>query len=355
MNIKCPHCGTEYEVDKEWYGQYTTCDSCGKGFVVGTSRQNIEMITPLPDRMSTDVERKQGWSVPDTKTCLRQSKLPSQHGRYSTACFKWGWPCLVLIIFTLTRHNISHREKEDRPASPSAICPFCWFVNPRMQKGNTSSGLPKDNESRFVNPRMQKGNTSSGLPKDNESRAAVIVQKRIREIAAAQRQEEITEEKKRRNREMGRPEIAGFTADDYAAYSGGGRGGWAWRDKKEKGSRSFAYDLDYAFETSTGFSSDTRTDQEKKEDAILRQVLAEIRNRYRQGLHRIGSTESDYSLSERSCSLVLHSTENGLMHISYDIKSSALSDCPNVIPQTLALQLVRDRLSIDIIEHVIDP
>ena len=99
MNIKCPHCGTEYEVDKEWYGQYTTCDSCGKGFVVGTSRQNIEMITPLPDRMSTDVERKQGWSVPDTKTCLRQSKLPSQHGRYSTACFKWGWPCLVLIIF----------------------------------------------------------------------------------------------------------------------------------------------------------------------------------------------------------------------------------------------------------------
>lgn len=333
MNIKCPHCGTEYEVDKEWYGQYTTCDSCGKGFVVGTSRQNIEMITPLPDRMSTDVERKQGWSVPDTKTCLRQSKLPSQHGRYSTACFKWGWSCLVLIIFTLTRHNISHREKEDRPASPSAICPFCWFVNPRMQKGNTSSGLPKD----------------------NESRAAVIVQKRIREIAAAQRQEEITEEKKRRNREMGRPEIAGFTADDYAAYSGGGRGGWAWRDKKEKGSRSFAYDLDYAFETSTGFSSDTRTDQEKKEDAILRQVLAEIRNRYRQGLHRIGSTESDYSLSERSCTLVLHSTENGLMHISYDIKSSALSDCPNVIPQTLALQLVRDRLSIDIIEHVIDP
>ena len=144
MNIKCPHCGTEYEVDKEWYGQYTTCDSCGKGFVVGTSRQNIEMITPLPDRMSTDVERKQGWSVPDTKTCLRQSKLPSQHGRYSTACFKWGWPCLVRIIFTLTRHNISHREKEDRPASPSAICPFCWFVNPRMQKGNTSSGLPID-------------------------------------------------------------------------------------------------------------------------------------------------------------------------------------------------------------------
>ena len=37
MNIKCPHCGTEYEVEREWYGQYTTCESCGKGFVIGTS------------------------------------------------------------------------------------------------------------------------------------------------------------------------------------------------------------------------------------------------------------------------------------------------------------------------------
>ena len=36
-NIKCPHCGTEYEVEREWYGLYTTCESCGKGFVVGTS------------------------------------------------------------------------------------------------------------------------------------------------------------------------------------------------------------------------------------------------------------------------------------------------------------------------------
>lgn len=37
MNIKCPYCGTGYEVEREWYGQYTTCESCGKGFVVGTT------------------------------------------------------------------------------------------------------------------------------------------------------------------------------------------------------------------------------------------------------------------------------------------------------------------------------
>lgn len=190
---------------------------------------------------------------------------------------------------------------------------------------------------------------------DEEPSVELIVQKRIREIAAAQRQEEITEEKKRRNREMGRLETAGFTVDDYAAYSGGRRGGWAWRDKKEKGSQSFANDLDRAFETSTGFSSDTRTDEEKKEDTILRQALAEARDRYRQELHRIGSTESDYSLSETDCHLVLHNAKNGVLSISYDITSSELSECPSVIPQTLALQLVQDRLAIDILERVIDP
>ena len=35
MNIKCPNCGTEYEVDNEWYGQYTECEFCGVGFVAG--------------------------------------------------------------------------------------------------------------------------------------------------------------------------------------------------------------------------------------------------------------------------------------------------------------------------------
>ena len=35
MNIKCPHCGTEYEVVKDNIGMFVTCESCGKGFVVG--------------------------------------------------------------------------------------------------------------------------------------------------------------------------------------------------------------------------------------------------------------------------------------------------------------------------------
>ena len=158
---------------------------------------------------------------------------------------------------------------------------------------------------------------------------------------------------------MGRSETAGFTAADYAAYSGGGRGGWPWREKKENGisgaSRSFLDDLDYAFAKSTGFSSDTRTDQEKQEDAILREELEATKNRYQQNLQRIECTESDYSMSEDSADLAILDSRGQVCHIIYDGNSSSLTDYPHFTPQAVALQLIQDRSSIAILEMVIDP
>ena len=40
MNITCPHCGTEYEVEKQDIGRFVTCESCGKGFVTGAKPNN---------------------------------------------------------------------------------------------------------------------------------------------------------------------------------------------------------------------------------------------------------------------------------------------------------------------------
>ena len=37
MNIKCPHCGTEYDAEENEYGRFVKCAACGKGFVAGTS------------------------------------------------------------------------------------------------------------------------------------------------------------------------------------------------------------------------------------------------------------------------------------------------------------------------------
>ena len=37
MDIKCPHCGVGYEIEEKEFGRFVKCESCGKGFVVGTS------------------------------------------------------------------------------------------------------------------------------------------------------------------------------------------------------------------------------------------------------------------------------------------------------------------------------
>ena len=37
MNIKCPHCGTEYEVEDESVGRRAQCDVCGNKFVIGAT------------------------------------------------------------------------------------------------------------------------------------------------------------------------------------------------------------------------------------------------------------------------------------------------------------------------------
>ena len=51
--FKCPHCGTEYDAEASDYGRFVKCEICGKGFVVGTSRRNLEMATPTPDKKNT--------------------------------------------------------------------------------------------------------------------------------------------------------------------------------------------------------------------------------------------------------------------------------------------------------------
>ena len=37
MDVRCPHCGTEYEIEKKDMYHFTTCEVCGKGFVLGAT------------------------------------------------------------------------------------------------------------------------------------------------------------------------------------------------------------------------------------------------------------------------------------------------------------------------------
>lgn len=58
MNIKCPHCGTEYEIGQSGFGKFVNCQVCGKGFVAGVRPRKKETRgTPLhkPKAMSSSL------------------------------------------------------------------------------------------------------------------------------------------------------------------------------------------------------------------------------------------------------------------------------------------------------------
>ena len=55
MNIKCPHCGTEYEVEKKDMFRYTKCEVCGKGFVVGSEKS---MLSSKNDSATTETSAR---------------------------------------------------------------------------------------------------------------------------------------------------------------------------------------------------------------------------------------------------------------------------------------------------------
>ena len=60
MNIKCPKCGTEYEVDKKDFGRFVTCQSCGKGFVVGA---RSDSKTKVEEKVTSQGESRFLFSV----------------------------------------------------------------------------------------------------------------------------------------------------------------------------------------------------------------------------------------------------------------------------------------------------
>ena len=64
MVVKCPHCGTKYEVEKKDLYHYTTCGVCGNGFVIGvtTSLQSSDEKSQQKDRQSAS-----GTSVPHSR------------------------------------------------------------------------------------------------------------------------------------------------------------------------------------------------------------------------------------------------------------------------------------------------
>ena len=71
MDVKCPGCGTEYEVDASDAGQDVECEVCGRKFVIGAQEKNVREESPpiaMPKASSfrnkpkSNVDRQRGSS-----------------------------------------------------------------------------------------------------------------------------------------------------------------------------------------------------------------------------------------------------------------------------------------------------
>lgn len=112
MDIKCPHCGTEYEVEKKDMYRYTKCEVCGKGFVIGATTSLLsESSAAQPSSGNQSMARgakpqPHRSAVPRSRPFANINKTPAspnvrQSKRRSTNAVMWlsiGGVCLVLVI-----------------------------------------------------------------------------------------------------------------------------------------------------------------------------------------------------------------------------------------------------------------
>lgn len=127
MDIKCPHCGAEYEVEKKDMYHYTTCEVCGKGFVIGATTSLLssdESAAPASrqaaSRMSVAPASSRA-SVPRSRPFA--GKIGNGASRPSAPSSKFNWRnpfvwisiagmCLIsmLIVMVVVLYTSSHAK-----------------------------------------------------------------------------------------------------------------------------------------------------------------------------------------------------------------------------------------------------
>ena len=112
MDITCPHCGTEYEVEKQDMYRYTKCEVCGKGFVVGATssllaessaaqpskgRQSMACGAKPQPRRSV-VPRSRPFANINKTSAIPNFRPQRSRSTNSVMWFSLGGVCLVLVI-----------------------------------------------------------------------------------------------------------------------------------------------------------------------------------------------------------------------------------------------------------------
>lgn len=140
MDIKCPHCGTEYEVEKKDMYHYTTCEVCGKGFVIGATTSLLSSDEPTtkearqsPSKMATS---SASFGAPATRFRPFAGRIANGSVRSPVVSPKSKWrnpfvlasvscACLmvVLVFIVAVASKNEHISKEKSPENLSQVVP----------------------------------------------------------------------------------------------------------------------------------------------------------------------------------------------------------------------------------------
>lgn len=134
MKAKCPHCGTEYEVEKQSMYRYTKCGVCGNGFVVGVDSSLLSSEPSAPNPPSPASPKPSGTpQEPKSSTPPRQQETPAK--RLKCNCPHCGAkyefdkddlgravPCEVCgKEFTLKDSSVTENHPKARRVKPGAV------------------------------------------------------------------------------------------------------------------------------------------------------------------------------------------------------------------------------------------
>ena len=83
MFTVCPHCGTEFEVEKEWAGEQTQCLSCGMKFIISKKSEPVlkPVLKPVSHQKNVQI---------------------TEHGKKDILLFCFVFPVFFFLLFLLS-------------------------------------------------------------------------------------------------------------------------------------------------------------------------------------------------------------------------------------------------------------
>lgn len=98
MNINCPHCGTEYEIEKHEFGKFVTCLVCDKNFVAGVKQQG-KSASPRSEPHDHQTSRQGGPLAGEFKSSDVNTRTVAE--QYSDGDTKFITPSVAMVLQTL--------------------------------------------------------------------------------------------------------------------------------------------------------------------------------------------------------------------------------------------------------------